>query len=84
MSTSKLSPRFVEKEVTMVESVRDGVTLNLTDDEARMLVALVGKTGGAELREVYSALVREYPSDKYKAVSAFDGQPLPTIHIKAA
>ncbi|RAQ82831.1 hypothetical protein [Burkholderia pseudomallei] len=84
MSTSKLSPRFVDKEVKTVESVRDGVTLNLTDDEARMLVALVGKTGGAELREVYSALIREYRDDTYKAVSAFDGKPLPTIRIKAA
>ncbi|KGC37676.1 hypothetical protein WK15_23130 [Burkholderia ubonensis] len=68
----------------MVESVRDGVTLNLTDEEGRMLVALVGKTGGTELREVYAALVREYRDDTYKAVSAFDGKPLPTIHIKAA
>ncbi|CAJ3081312.1 Uncharacterised protein [Burkholderia pseudomallei] len=83
MSTSKLSPRFVDKEVKTVESVRDGATLNLTD-EARMLVALVGKTGGAGLREVYSALIREYRDDTYKAVSAFDGKPLPTIHIKAA
>lgn len=84
MSTSKLSPRFVEKEVKTVESVRDGVTLNLSDDEARMLMALVGRTTGIGLYEIYQALHKEYGESGYECVPSYGGGSLPSIRIQAA
>lgn len=84
MNTSKISPRFVEKEVKTVESVRDGVTLNLTDKEARFLIPLIGKAVGAELEEVYGALVQEYPGSPFQIVYGVDGKHIVAIKITGA
>lgn len=57
MSESKAVARLVTREVTTTETVREGITLHLTEDEAHALVCLIGPTAGKHLYEPYRAVV---------------------------
>ncbi|MDN7427793.1 hypothetical protein [Burkholderia sp. AU45388] len=56
-SISKATTRFVEKEVTRTERVADGVTLELNEEEAHRMLALLGATHAfSGLYDVFAGL----------------------------
>lgn len=55
--TNKVKVRYVEKEVTRTERVVDGVTLDLNEEEAVKLRAVLGGVAVSDgLHAVYTAL----------------------------
>lgn len=56
-SSGKAKVRYVEKEVTRTERVADGVTLELSEEEAVRLRAVLGRVATVDgLHDVYTAL----------------------------
>ncbi|MET3214286.1 UNVERIFIED_ORG: hypothetical protein ABIC48_002030 [Burkholderia territorii] len=78
-STNKAKVRYVEKEVTRTERVADGVTLDLNEEEAVKLRAVLGRVAVSDgLHAVYTALrdVERCSSLRYRVVGE-------TIRIRA-
>ena len=81
---AKATEKFVMVERVVIEGVRDGVTLELTQDEARALVHLLGVGwGGSIFYDIYLPLRDLVPYEHgVSIVGAGNGDRIPVYTVE--